>query len=273
MFDTLHRLTTPGLRDFAVLCRQRPGTEPPPAHVLQQLVGAELGDLLGQELHRALQQGWCSEHVADVADEIARARLTVSAFDQHFDLVLSGPEVPGVAMRDTAAVVHALLSEAHKEVLLVGYAIDNARQLFEPLGSRLASEPGLRVWFCLDIKRKQTDTSIPSEIVQRFAHDFTTRHWPWNPKPEVYYDPRSLEPHGPRRSSLHAKCVVIDRRAALITSANFTEAAQKRNIECGVVIRDEAQAGRIHRYFALLCESKQLRRCEIEPVVTSVEAS
>ena len=39
-------------------------------------------------------------------------------------------------------------------------------------------------------------------------------------------------------SSLHPKCVVIDEGKALVTSANFTEAAQIRNIEAGVFIRD-----------------------------------
>ncbi len=263
MFEALHKLTTAGLRDLAALCRQRPGADSLPTHALQQLAGSELGNELGQCLRDVLQQGWRTEQVATLADTIADARLKSPAFDQLFDLVLSGPEAPGIATRDTAAVMHSLLAEAKQEVLLVGYTIHNAKQLFEPLALRLEVEPGLRVWCCLDIKRERNDTSPPSEIVRRFAHDFATRHWPWNPKPEVYYDPRSLEPHGQRRSSLHAKCVVVDRRAALITSANFTEAAQERNIECGVIIRSTTQVERIHFYFDNLCQQRVLWRCEL----------
>lgn len=261
MFEALHKLTNAALRDFAALCRQRPGTDPPPTYGLHQLAGRELGNELSQCLGEVLQQGWRLEQVASVADAIAGARSTERAFDRLFDLVLSGPDAPGIATRDTAAVMHALLAEAKQEVLLVGYAIHNATQLFEPLGLRLANEPGLRVWCCLDIKRKLNDTSLPSEIVRRFAHDFATRHWPWSPKPEVYYDPRSLDTGGPYRSSLHAKCVVVDRHAALITSANFTEAAQQRNIECGVIIRSKNEAERIVRYFESLCEQGELQEC------------
>jgi phosphatidylserine/phosphatidylglycerophosphate/cardiolipin synthase-like enzyme len=55
--------------------------------------------------------------------------------------------------------------------------------------------------------------------------------------PEVYYDPRSLETDGAQRSSLHAKCVVVDRSVAFISSANFTEAAQKRYRDMGITPR------------------------------------
>jgi phosphatidylserine/phosphatidylglycerophosphate/cardiolipin synthase-like enzyme len=46
-----------------------------------------------------------------------------------------------------------------------------------------------------------------------------------------------------RRAALHAKCVVIDRSTALVTSANFTEAAQERNIEAGALVSDVTFAG------------------------------
>lgn len=42
--------------------------------------------------------------------------------------------------------------------------------------------------------------------------------------------------------SLHAKCVVVDHRLSLITSANFTDRGQTRNFEAGVEIEDEAFA-------------------------------
>lgn len=37
---------------------------------------------------------------------------------------------------------------------------------------------------------------------------------------------------------MHAKCVVTDETAAFLTSANFTEAAQERNIEVGLLSRE-----------------------------------
>ena len=58
-------------------------------------------------------------------------------------------------------------------------------------------------------KRAHGDTSSEAEIVRRFAAHFVARDWPGKRMPEVYFDPRSLEPDSARRASLHAKCVVI----------------------------------------------------------------
>ncbi len=264
MFEPFHKLTTAGLKDLAVLCRQCAGSSLPPTHALQQTSGMALGDELGQSLRSLIGEGWRIEQLAEVADALAQTRRDAETAEDLFDLVLSGPEAPGIATRDTAAVVHALFAEARQEVLLVGYAIHNARPIFEPLARRMAAEPALRVWCCLDIRRPLNDTSLASEIVRRFARDFADHQWPWLPAPEVFYDPRSLESHGLRRSSLHAKCVVVDRRAALVTSANFTEAAQERNVECGVVMRNPPLAERIYRYFKGLCDTQQLRRLDVE---------
>lgn len=101
---------------------------------------------------------------------------------------------------------------------------------------------------------------LSSEIVRRFAMAFAEKDWPWRPLPQVYYDPRSLDQDGPTQSSLHAKCLVIDRKAALITSANFTEAAHKRNIEAGVVVLYEPLVIRIASYFEVL------RHTQLEPM-------
>lgn len=232
-------------------------------YALQQLAGDERGDDLGHQVQTALDNGWRMEQLAEMAEAVAAARCNTDGLEQSFDLVVSGPEAAGIATRDTAAVMHALLAEAKNEVLLVGYAFYHAQPLFEPLAVRLAADPELRVWFCLQIGRKPNDTSLSSEIVRRFADEFVLHHWPWMPRPDVFYDPRALDRDGQRRSSLHAKCVVVDRSAALITSANFTEAAQERNIECGIVIRHRPFVERLYRYFETLCQLQQLRRCEL----------
>ena len=89
--------------------------------------------------------------------------------------------------------------------------------------------------------------------------DFFKKDWPENGRaPEVFYDPRSLEFDPATRASLHAKCIVIDRRIAFVTSANFTEAAQLRNIEVGVLVNSVAFAIRLDEHFASLVEEKRL---------------
>jgi phosphatidylserine/phosphatidylglycerophosphate/cardiolipin synthase-like enzyme len=59
---------------------------------------------------------------------------------------------------------------------------------------------------------------------------------------------------------LHAKLVVIDQRRTFITSANFTEAAQQRNIEAGVLVEDRAFAERVTLQFDRLIEAGSLKR-------------
>src|SRR5262249_58691906 len=99
-----------------------------------------------------------------------------------------------------------------------------------------------------------------------FAHRFAVQEWPGSRLPELYYDPRSLDAEAVKRSSLHAKCIVVDRRVALVTSANFTEAAQQRNIEVGALIRCERFAARLARPFETLADAGLLIRVPLETI-------
>ncbi len=66
--------------------------------------------------------------------------------------------------------------------------------------------------------------------------------------------------HAELKACLHAKCIVIDEERALITSANFTEAAQERNIEAGVMIADASLARALKAQFDTLVDRGALRR-------------
>ena len=59
---------------------------------------------------------------------------------------------------------------------------------------------------------------------------------------------------------MHAKCVIIDGAEALVTSANFTEAAQERNIELGLLVDAQPVARRIEEHFMPLIGSRFLAR-------------
>src|SRR5271157_4518702 len=64
--------------------------------------------------------------------------------------------------------------------------------------------------------------------------------------------PRSLVPDQAKRTSLHAKCVVVDKQDAFVSSANFTEAGQTRNIEVGVLVRSQSLARKLINHFESL---------------------
>ena len=74
----------------------------------------------------------------------------------------------------------------------------------------------------------------------------------------MFYDPRSLDLEADKRACLHAKCVVVDGEAVFVSSANFTEAAQERNIEMGLLVRSRWLAERVTRHFETLLAAETL---------------
>jgi hypothetical protein len=259
----LHRLPAPTLRALAASLCEGPLSLGLGSHIVRHFAGPD-GPAVFDCLQEFSRDGMAPRHIGVMLNAIAATVECSPDPAVLFELVLSGPEVPGVPTGDTAAAFQMLIQEAEAEVLLVGYAVYGGERIFEPLAERLRNIPSLRVIFCLDIARRPGDTSTDKEIVRHFAGEFRARHWPWPVLPELYYDPRAHALTGEGRASLHAKCVVVDRKAALITSANFTEAAQKRNIELGLLVRHAAIAERIACYFAGLRENKVLVRCSLD---------
>ena len=127
-------------------------------------------------------------------------------------------------------------------MLVASYAVDKgkkAESLFGHLAERMDREPDLEVRFFLNVHRKNHRDETPESVLLRqFADTFRHQIWPGERLPAVFHDPRSLAVGGATRACLHAKCIVVDEERALITSANFTAAAQERNIEAGVTIAD-----------------------------------
>lgn len=228
---------------------------------IQQAAGSD-APAVEADLHVLVSHGFTTFQMAFVVDAIADTRDAHIDPAKSYDLVLSGPDLPGVPTADTGAVVRTLLSHAQDEVLIVGYAIHNGRDLFAPLADRMLANRNLRATFYLDIRRPIGDSTEECELVRRFGAEFRTKHWPWSLLPEVFYDPRSLQ-QGSNRASLHAKCVIVDRSDALVTSANFTEAAQQRNLEVGVLIRHEATVQRLANFFDGLRVRGDFRACPL----------
>lgn len=253
--DTLFELKE--LRDLL----KSTGSTQPSTHALQQIYGYTKALCVANVIGNLAERGWSIPQIQESIDAIIESKAHYHT--SSFDLVLSGPEVAGIPTRTTHAVFHALIAEAKEEVLLVGYVIHNASALLSPLVQKMKQNSALKVWCCLDIQRQKGDHSDAKLIIERFTINFSEELWPWSPKPSVYFDPRSLELRGGLRSSLHAKCIIVDRNAAFVTSANFTDAAQHRNIEAGVLTRDPAFVGKLYSYFDGLRQQGILQRVDI----------
>lgn len=214
---------------------------------LEQVVGAD-SEWVARAVEQLLRSGWNSSQLAASLDALGMVKDGAAPVPG-LEYVLSGPSLHGIPTRDTSAVVQSLLAAAEHDVLIVGYAFYKGAALFQVLHDRWVARPAMRVRMIVDVRRPAHDTSLDDQIVRRFAADFRKRQWPWTPLPEVFHDPRALRSDAASRASMHAKCVIVDRRICLVTSANFTPAAQERNIEVGVLVRDAEQVRRLSDYF------------------------
>jgi phosphatidylserine/phosphatidylglycerophosphate/cardiolipin synthase-like enzyme len=207
--------------------------------------------------------GFGPSQIAVLLDVLATDRARRKDEDIIIELVATGPDVPGLANRDTAVVVRELFQSAQESVIAAGYAVYQGRDVFDALARRMAELPELRVQMFLDIHRRHGDLTLGTELIRSFARRFREREWPGGRMPEIFYDPRSLEAEGTKRASLHAKCVVIDRREIFVSSANFTEAAQLRNIEVGLLVRSRLLAKQLATHFEVLVAHHVLERVSL----------
>jgi len=152
------------------------------------------------------------------------------------DLVWTGPEALVSTARDTLVVVRELFENARKSVLIGGYAFDHGKDIFAPLHMAMA------------------ERGVETTIFLNDVEGFLEKNWPFGePLPSIYCDPRTAERES--RFSLHAKCIVVDEARALVTSANFTDRGQTRNIEMGVLVDDPGLASRLVHQWRGLIES------------------
>ena len=253
MSQQLFRLSDHDLRGLAAAIRSHRIAPPWTALALQRLLPSSVCEAAAAELTTLAGQGLAPDQLATALDFVVRDREQRRADAETIELVTSGPEGPGIANRDTSVVLRGLFAQAESSVLVAGYAVYQGQRVFQALADRMQQVPALRVRMFLDIQRAYGDTTVASLLVRRFAERFRTEQWPPDrPLPAVYYDPRSLDTDMERRACLHAKCVVVDRQHAYVSSANFTEAAQERNIEVGLLVRSRRLAEQLTNHFESL---------------------
>jgi phosphatidylserine/phosphatidylglycerophosphate/cardiolipin synthase-like enzyme len=246
MIDRLTDLIAAALRSGRL-------TPPFSTLALQRFVQDSVAGRTAEGLQKLADQGFHPLQIALVLDLILKDRDHRLPPEDLIDLVTTGPEAGTSANRDTGVVVRELFANANDSVLVAGYAVYQGRRVFQALADRMLDKPGMKVQLFLDVRRGPGDTSRADEVVKRFAEHFRSHDWPQeHPLPELYYFPSSLEDSADKRAALHAKCVIVDGRRVFVGSANFTEAAQQRNIEVGILVMSSLVAERVTRHFRSL---------------------
>ncbi len=261
MTDYLLQLADRDLSEIAAALRSHRLTAPITAFGVQRFLADCIAGPVAGELQGMIDQDYTAGQLATMLELLVRDRAQRPALEQLMDLVTTGPDARGVTGRDTGVVVRELFAHADRSVLVVGYAVYQGQQVFRALADRMQELPQLQVRMFLDVQRSHGDTTVASELVQRFKHRFKTQQWPQDrPLPQVFYDPRSLALDDEKRACLHAKCIAVDGEAVFISSANFTEAAQERNIEVGLLVRTRSLAEQVTRHFETLLAANLMER-------------
>lgn len=195
-----------------------------------------------------------AEAMATWLELLADERRSVQMAHDEVEFIWTGPEGTGSVARDTWVAVTELFRSAEHEIVLASYALHDGREVLKELADRVRQRPQLKVRMYLHIHRDWDDvTASESELLVRFAKDFREKHWPKDvPLPSVFYDPRTVAKDPKQRASLHAKVIVVDGARVLLTSANLTEAAQRRNIEAGLLVENALLAKAVVEQFDAL---------------------
>ena len=138
------------------------------------------------------------------------------------DVVWSGPTSSVRTSRLTSAAVVELIDQAVFDVLLMSYVMHD-----EPaLASALQRAARRGVTITLVHERPADNPSFHGPNMAFGQVPARRLRWPFDRRPSA--------------ASLHAKVLAVDRNVALVGSANVTNSAVVRNLECGVLVRDPA---------------------------------
>ena len=173
--------------------------------------------------------------LSSVGQEAVRLILNAILFERENcgappELVWTGPEARQSAARDTSVVLADLFVAARESVLIAGFVFDHGETVLRALHTAMLRGVGCRLF---------ADGLAATE--------FRRRNWPFGPPfPQV----SRFVPKAGVYASLHAKCVVVDHRHVFVTSANFTDRGQNRNVEVGVLLNSEPLASVIEAQFS-----------------------
>ena len=204
-------------------------------------------------LHDLVREGGSPQLMAMVLEHLADQREALQRERDAWSFVWSGPEPAHAKTADTFATVDQLIQHAESSLLIATYNIGLSSQfqdLLKSIANRLESGQIQRVE--LFFHPIQIADRLGTEPLKTIRQWFDKDVWPWPTKPLAYVDQR-LSSGSAERCYQHSKVVVADadtdRSSALVTSANFSETAQRHNFEAGWLVRQPWRADQVANHF------------------------
>lgn len=176
--------------------------------------------------------------IALALDSALEARAQVRPAE--IEVVVTGPASPAAPVRLTSQVVRQLIDQAISRVMLVSFSAYAVAGVIEALDR--AVERGVKVQLVLESAEHLKGGGGAAAYAK-----YDVFEWP-------------TELREPSDAKLHAKAVVVDGDAVLLTSANLSNAAYDKNIELGVLCRGGKTANQTQQHFDALIIEGVLRR-------------
>jgi phosphatidylserine/phosphatidylglycerophosphate/cardiolipin synthase-like enzyme len=153
---------------------------------------------------------------------------------QHVEIAWTGPGTEVVPLRRVDQVLYELVGSAQSELILVTYAAYKAERAVDAL--RVASERGVRTVLIIEPSQ---------EAGSKVRFDGLDRIRARVPRAGAYYWPLLRRPRGEtgHYGAMHVKCLIADRKKALVSSANLTDYALEKNMELGLLLSCKSSGG------------------------------
>src|SRR5262245_44962091 len=128
MIRAIQALSVADLREIGSALRSSRLSPPFTGPALKTFCSARNEEAVAGEMQQLAEEVVRPEHLALMLEGLAQARSGPGGLADPVDLVWSGPEVPGIANRDTGVVVRELFTNARDSVLVAGYAVHQGRE-------------------------------------------------------------------------------------------------------------------------------------------------
>ena len=227
----------------------------------QGLLGGQSQAIRGQLeplLVELVREGATPRLMATLLERLADAQAALQRERDAWSFVWSGPEPLHARTADTFATVDQLIREARSSLLIATFNIGVSkafRELLASIAERLENGQLQRVE--LFFHPVQIESPLGPDPLATVRDWFQEEVWPWPARPQAFIDQRLLLGSA-QRCYQHAKVVVADadtdQGAALVTSANFSETAQRHNFEAGWLVRQPWRARQVSDHFHQLVE-------------------
>lgn len=180
----------------------------------------------------------------ELAAAIRAAAVTaVSERDRtNIQIIWTGPATTAVSVRMTERVLCDLVDMAKETLFVVSFVAVKADRVYAKIAEAVAR--GVKVSLLTE-SSKAHGGQLDDDPIKRLREKIPgATFYRWTAKANI------------SAGRVHAKCAIADRRAALVTSANLTEAAMENNMELGLLVEDNRLAGRLADHFAALATEK-----------------